>query len=245
MVKLLGPAACAAALFLQGAAASAAQFVVLESQGTAGKTLPPGTVVDDAALDVPVGGQVTIMGSDGQSVQVNGPHQGSIGQVAKADDSVLTKVSQAMKDRSAVFGAARGPTDFPPPKEAGKDDPYSVDATVGGTACVFSGHKPTLWKPGTPAVAEVTIHDQTTNKDSKFAWPASQTTAPWPTDLPITGGDRYLVTVADKHRTITLKQVESGASVGASFIAAANAGCSSQAKQLAKLVKPARVVPAS
>jgi len=219
-------------------AANATQFVVLDAKGSIATTMPPGSVVDDASLDIPDHDQLTVMNASGESIQVRGPHKGPIAAPSSGDPGVLDRLSAVMKDRQATFGATRGPS-FTLAPGAKKDDAWSIDATFSGTFCVFDGRPTQLWKPVGEA-ATVSVNDDTTGKSASIAWPAATALVQWPDSLPIVDGDRYTISIGTERRTITLKKVAKAGNEGIGSLLAAGAGCTSQAQDLVKLVKPSK-----
>jgi hypothetical protein len=225
----------ALALGCAGGAAQAAQLVVLDAKGSIAATMPPGTVVDDATLDIPDHDQITVMSATGEAIQINGPHKGPVGAPSGGDPGMLDKLAQVMKERPASFGTTRGPH-FP----AAKDDPWAMHAELSGTACVFDGHAPQLYRSKIGDAVHVTVEDAGSHKTASFDWAADSAMAVWPADLPVVDGGHYTVSLGTDQATITLKKIGAAPTPGAASILAAGAGCGPQSRDLLKAVKPVR-----
>jgi hypothetical protein len=227
MTSLRSSALAVLAAFAFATSAGATQVVVLDSKGSIKDKLPPGSVVDDTALDVPDHDQVTVMSATGETIQVNGPHKGPIGTPTGGDPSMLEKLSEVM------IGFA--------PK---KDDPWAIDATVDGTDCVFSGRPAKLWKPNEAKPVHVTLKDGTSGRETAFDWPAETSMVDWPASLPTVDGDSYTLQAGDASKAIKLKLAPTAANEGAGSLLAAQAGCAAQSRNLQEIaVKKAVKAP--
>ena len=220
--------ALAAVLLTAATGAGATQFVVVDAKGEARDKLPAGSVVDDAVLDVPDHASVTLMSASGQTIEVPGPHHGPVNAPSGGDPGLLQRLSSVMNDRPASFGATRGGALKPAP--AGKDV-WAIDTTLAGTACVFQGRAPTLWKPGSSDAVTGTITNDATKTQAPIAWPAGTASIAWPDALPVAAGG-YTVISSKGPQAITLKQVQSAANEGQGAMIAAAAGCERQAGDL-------------
>jgi hypothetical protein len=226
--------------------ALAAQVVVIDASESIAKTMAPGTVIDDASVDLPAGADLTVMGADGEAVHIVGPHKGAIG--AAAPGSTAGNAVQALatllngSQRSSAFGATRGGVRFGHGDDTKPKNPWVIDATEGGTACVFASHPAQLWKPA-GAAARISVDDEATHQHAIVDWPENATTVAWPTDFAPADGVRYTVTFgAETHRSITLKLLPAASTPGAAALMAANAGCVEQSKLLLQTVTPSRTV---
>jgi len=237
------------ALLAGGTAATAEQMVVLDASGSAPATLAPGSVIDDAALDVPVGVKVTIMGGDGEAVEIIGPHKGPVGATQTSEttaDNAVRALSALMSEpeRSASFAATRaGATAIARAPDPEPRNPYLVNATQGGVSCIFRGHPATLWKPPSSTEVQITIENLASQDRTFVDWPANAERVPWPPDLHAVDGQTYTVWLTpDSPRRITLKFLPATKSDGEAALAAAAAKCTDQSIILAHKVKPARII---
>ncbi len=230
-------------------AAFAAQMVVLDASGAAPATLAPGSVIDDAALDVPADATVTIMGADGEAVKIIGPHKGPVGDPQNTE----TTAGNAVRALSALIGDHERTTSFGATRDSATEikrspdpeprNPYVVNATQGGTACIFRGHPAALWKPRSSMEVQITIENVASHDKTSVDWPANAERVPWPADLRAVDGQTYKIGLTpDSTRQITLKFLPATKSDGEAALAAAAAKCTDQSLILAHKVKPARII---
>jgi len=230
-------------------AASSAQMVVLDASGAAPATLAPGSVIDDAALDVPAGATVMIMGADGEAVKIIGPHKGPVGDPQNKE----TTAGNAVRALSALIGDHERTTSFGATRDGGSEikraedpeprNPYVVNATQGGTSCIFRGHPASLWKPASNIEVQITVENVVTHDRTLVDWPANAERVPWPSDVRAVDGQAYKIWLTpDSSRQITLKFLPATKSDGEAALAAAAAKCTDQSLILAHKVKPARTI---
>ncbi len=237
-------AAFAPFLLLSGTAL-ADQVMVLEVKG-APPGLAPGALVDGSQVTLPGGAEATFMAADGQVVRVLGPYTGpaesgaASGGVAKNTLTALASLMEKSAEKSTL-GATRA-IGFPAPKSYAGGDPWVIDASHGGTRCVFADHPAKIWLdlPATPAT--LTLEDEKSHAKIDIPWPMGQDRVDWPAELPLVGGDHYAVTTSTGHRKLLVKLLPAAASPGAASIAAAGAGCAAQATAIAKDLKPTKTI---
>lgn len=184
-------ALCLAASLMAGAA-MAGQLVVVSSsvdKWKAGQVLPPGT-----ALDVPEGGKVTLVGSDGKTLVIKGPYKGTPQAPAGSNDLAdkLSKMLSASATDNTTLGATRNVS------LGGSSDgrkPFSIDSSNTGTQCALADAPPQIWRGGASRSATGSLSRVGSGEQGALRWEAREQMAAWPADVAITSGGRYLLRV--------------------------------------------------
>jgi len=158
----------------------AAEVLVLRSVGPSARRYPAGQRLPDSATFtlrpgdrialLPPAGTRTLMGPG----TCNASGAGCTGRLASGQVRVGT-------------GATRGDPPAPVPHPA---DPWQVNVTQSGRACVATGGSPVLWRPSAERAVELTITPQT-GAAQTITWAQGQTTLAWPASVPIVDGASY------------------------------------------------------
>lgn len=185
--------ALAFAFSLFAGAAMAGQLVVVSStvdKWKAGQVLPAG-----AALEVPEGGKVTLVGSDGKTLVIKGPYKGTP-QTPAGGNELADKLSK-MLSASTTDNATLGATRSAGPIGSGTDGrkPFSVDSSNTGTQCAMAGAPPEIWRGAASRSVTGSLTRVGSAEQGALRWEARQQMAAWPADVAVLSGGRYLLRV--------------------------------------------------
>ncbi len=218
---------------LAATAADAASLVVVEARGVG---LKPGTTLDaQKPLVLKQGQHVTLISETGSTLKIDGPYN----QVPTASGGGGVDLSSTLKAlvtqrqaRSGEFGTTRGAV------LAALPDPWLVDATHSGNGCLLEKSQPIFWRPDTKAVSHITVAPVDRSWKAQAQWPAGQDKLTITTDVPIRGGETYVVSFNGADAAITMTQVPATL-VNDAMRAAwmADKGCEAQAEALLKTAK--------
>jgi hypothetical protein len=220
----------AASLFALTVAGQAATLVVVEARGMA---LKPGSLLDSAKpLVLKQGQHVTLVTDTGSTLKLDGPYNRP--PAASAGGGVtLTKTLGALvaqrQSRSGEFGTTRGTV------LAALPDPWLIDASHGGHACLMAGAMPVFWRPATRDAATLAVAPLDHSWNARSTWPAGQDRLPITTDVPMRSGETYAVSFGGADYAITMTLVPADLAsdeMRAGFMA--DKGCEQQAQALAQ-----------
>ncbi len=158
----------------------AAEVLVLRSVGPSARRYPAGQrLPDSATFTLRPGDRISILSPAGTRTLMgpgtcNASGAGCTGRLASGQVRVGT-------------GATRGDPPAPVPHPA---DPWQVNVTQSGRACVATGGSPVLWRPSAERAVELTITPQT-GAAQTITWAQGQTTLAWPASVPIVDGASY------------------------------------------------------
>jgi hypothetical protein len=213
--------------------ASAATLVVVEARGIG---LKPGTQLDAAKpLTLKQGQHVTLISETGSTLRLDGPYDrpptagGSGGVDLSTTLRALVTQRQA---RNGEFGTTRGTV------LAALPDPWLIDATHGGKACLLEKRMPVFWRPDTKVAASLGVAPSDRSWKAQAAWPAGQDRMSITTDVPLRSGETYVVTFNGTEYAIAMALVPASLAnddMRAAWMA--NKGCEAQAQALLKTVK--------
>lgn len=239
MVRILA-LALILAMFIDHAAASGAQLVVVES--TAAR-FPPGFIVDAAKpVTLGVGERLALVGEDGGLIRVQGPSSGlpfPANSSASGERGVVQALSRLFaSDKQAAARAAWGGFRGDAPQGLEAADPSEVWAWNlyrSDIICAPVGTEPTLWRPDPGRDRGVLLLHLSTGKEAEAEFAAGQQTVPWPKAVPLLDGGEYVVrdTANLWERRLTLRVIPAGEVRDIQRIAwMSNAGCLRQARLL-------------
>ena len=186
-------------LFVDGAAASTAQFVVVNS--TASK-IRPGAIVDaERPLNLAAGERLTLIGEDGAVLHLHGPLATlplSKQAAPATDDGLVQALSRLFAADPAVssrvaWGGFRG--NEPSPGHA-SEEPHDVWAwNIGGSdsICVPATTQPVLWRANAGPSQVVVLLHLSTGKEADVDFAAGQQSSVWPKAVPLLDGGEYAV----------------------------------------------------
>ena len=196
------PALAFAALILGTAtAAVAAELVVVEVRG--GVSLKQGDTVDDAQpIKLQDGQMVTLVAEDGSILTLRGPYdqaptggKGGV-DVASALGALTTGKAQN------VAGVVRSAN-----TEIRLPDPWLVDVSHPGVACLRAGEQPVLWRQSDAGNGTLTMMPADRSWRAQAPWPVGSPTLQTPNTFPIKDGRTYLADFGGKPIAVTLTQI--------------------------------------
>ena len=213
--------------------AAAAALVIVEARGI---DLKLGTTLDAAKpLVLKQGQHVTLITDTGSTLKLDGPYNqppiaaGGGGVDLSKTLSALVTQRQA---RSGEFGTTRGVA------LAALPDPWLIDASHSGAGCILENLTPTFWRPDAKEGSTLSVTPADRSWRAQAAWPAGLARLSITTDVPMHGGETYLVNLGDTESALTLTLVPSSLANDAMRTAwMADKGCDQQAEALAKTVK--------
>jgi hypothetical protein len=215
------------------AAADAASLVVVEARGVA---LRPGATLDSAkVLQLKQGQHVTLITDTGSTLHLDGPYN----EPPLASGSGGVNLSQTLRalisqreTRTGEYGTTRGTV------VAALPEPWLLDASHSGAGCLLENRTPIFWRPDARAVARLTVAPIDRSWKAVATWPAGQSRIAITTDVPMQGGETYVIVLNGEEFAISmtlLPAVLINDDMRAAWMA--NKGCEAQAEALAKTGK--------
>jgi hypothetical protein len=186
---------------LLGAQASAAELVVVEARGL---TLKPGQVVDDGQrLTLQKGDEITLVDESGAVIKLRGPYDAApnAGSGSGVDISNALAVLSTGGSQSAM-GVVRAKVE-----NVTLPDPWVIDVTHSGKACVRPGTSVVFWRQQSAGAAKLRITpvDRTWRAESE--WPAGTSELAAPAMFPFTDRQTYVFDLGGQTATVTLVHV--------------------------------------
>ena len=221
------------ALLAGTGAADAASLVVVEARGVA---LRPGATLDSAkVLQLKQGQHVTLISDTGSVLKLDGPYNGppmaSGGGGVNLSQTMLALVSQR-QSRSGEYGTTRGVV------TAALPEPWLLDASHSGTGCLLENRTPVFWRPDAKGAAKLTVTPIDRSWKAVATWPAGQSRLTITTEVPMQGGETYVIVLNGEEFAITMTLLPA-ALINDEMRTAwmANKGCEAQAEALSKTAK--------
>ena len=221
------------ALLLAANAADAATLVVVEARGIA---LNPGATLDaQKPLLLKQGQHVTLISETGSTLKIDGPNNQpptASGSSGVDLSSTLGALVTQRQSRSGEFGTTRGTV------LAALPDPWLIDATHSGNGCLREGQTPVFWRLDTKNAAAIMVAPVDRSWKAQAHWPAGQERLSITTDVPMHGGETYVVDFGGAESAITMTLVPAALTNDAMRAAwMADKGCEAQAEALLKTGK--------
>ena len=212
-------------------AAMAAELVVVEARGVG---LKQGDVLDDAKpIKLEDGQLLTLVAENGSILTLRGPYDqapaaGSGGvDVASALGALATG---NVRDVAGVVRSANADVHLP--------DPWLVDVSHPGVACVHGGERPVLWRASDAGGRVLTMTPADLSWRAQTEWPAGSPILQAPSNFPIKDGRTYLADFGGKPVAVTLTQIPpkvTNPRMQAAWML--EKGCVAQAEALLKTVR--------
>ena len=206
-------------------------LVVVEARGIA---LKPGTMLDSTkALVLKQGQHVTLVTDTGSTLKLDGPYDkppAAVGGGGVTLGKTLGALVAEREARSGEFGTTRGTI------LAALPDPWLIDASHGGNACLLESRMPVFWRPNTHADTTLAVAPVDRSWNARGKWPAGEAQLPITTDVPMRSGDTYVVSFDGNEHAITMTLVPkelTSDEMRAGFMA--DKGCEQQAEALMKV----------
>jgi hypothetical protein len=216
---------------MSATSAQAAMLVVAEARGIA---LKPGATLDSSKpLTLKQGQHVTLISETGSTLKLDGPYDrlpaAGAGTGGVGLNQTLAALVTQRQARAGEFGVTRGTVlaDLP--------DPWILDATHSGNVCVIENGTPVFWRPDARSVASLSVSPVDHSWTARVQWPAGQARIAVTTDVPMHGGETYVVTFNGTESDVTMVQVPASLTnndMKAGWMA--NRRCEQQAEALMK-----------
>lgn len=217
----------ATALLSLSATAMAAPLVVVESKGS---DLAAGATIDDkASVTLADGGKLVLIAEDGAQITLRGPYKGTPAGAGAGATQQLAGLLAARGADTTSLGAVRdaGPL-------AALPEPWLVDPSVSGTACVKSGQDVVLWRADTAKEASLTLMPADRSWTANTQWPAGESRLALP-EVPLADGGTLLFEIDGNAAAVTFHLLPSAVTapkMQAGWLAAMQ--CDRQARAAAK-----------
>ena len=218
---------------LVAGAANAATLVVVEARGIG---LKPGAILQsDAVLTLKQGQHLTLISETGSTLKIDGPYNkppvAVEGGGVNLNDTLRALVTQR-EARSGEYGTTRAAV------LAKLPDPWLVDATHGGNGCMLENRAPVFWRPAADSASTLAVAPTDRSWKAQAKWPAGDDRLSITTDVPMRGGETYVVTVGGAESAITMVSVPAALTNDAMRTAwMAEKGCEAQAAALLRTQK--------
>ncbi len=179
-------------------AVEAADIVVIHSNGT--QIFSSGQLLDShTPVDLPAEAKITVVFASGGIQKVSGPYQGKLQDPLKnaqaADNNLVTALAQFLIERETIRSISPQPEDI-----------WLVNVSTSKRFyCVEPSSHVILWRTNyqSRTTSTLIIKHEATGQKVQVTWPASQTTLPWPNQLPIIYGDTYTLELkSNKHSSL-------------------------------------------
>jgi len=211
-------------------AAHAASLVVVEARGIA---LRPGATLDSTkVLQLKQGQHVTLISGTGSILKLDGPYNAlplaSGGGGVDLNQTLRALVSQR-ETRSGEYGTTRGTV------LAKLPEPWLLDASHSGNGCLLENRTPVFWRPDAKAAARLTVTPIDRSWKAVATWPAGQNRLAITTDVPMQGGETYVIVFNDEEFAISMTLLPATLTnddMRAAWMA--EKGCEAQAEALSK-----------
>jgi hypothetical protein len=187
-------------LVLLTSQAWATDAVVVEARGTA---LKAGQVIDDTQkLTLQRGDEVTLVAADGSIIKLRGPYDAPPGAANSGVDVSNALAALGSGQSRAAMGVVRAKTD-----DVDLPDPWLVDVTHSGKACVRPGSTVVFWRPQAAAATKLKVTPADRTWRAEAEWTAGASQLPAPTIFPMTDRQTYVFDIGGQQSNVTLVQV--------------------------------------
>ncbi|MCW3798581.1 hypothetical protein OMW55_12265 [Sphingomonas sp. BN140010] len=212
------PRLLAGAMLLAAAGAASAGVIVVRSSGPSATQYPIGkSLADNARISLKGGDMVVVLDGKG-SRTLKGP--GTYPAAGGSGGGSATSFSALLASANGRRGRVGAVRPAPQPRQV-----WQVSADRSETFCfVAPGTGLRLRREDIQATRTVTIKDLASGKSAEVEFDAAQQLADWPTNLPVTDGNRYRMGSVET----VMKAVDGGrgfADLGSAFV---RAGCTAQ-----------------
>ena len=209
------------------------KLVVVEARGI---NLKPGATLDsERPLVLKQGQHVTLISETGSTLKLDGPYNrppSATGTAGVDFTNTLGALVTQRQARSGEFGTTRGTV------LAALPDPWLVDATRSGNGCLLENRTPVFWRPDSGSEATLMVAPADRSWKAQSRWPAGQDRISVTTDVPMHGGQTYLVNFNGSEYAIAMTLVPAALANDAMRAAwMADKGCEAQAQALLKTGK--------
>jgi hypothetical protein len=227
------PALAAALILGTASAAWAGELVVVEVRG--GVSLKQGDTVDDAKpIKLEDGQMLTLVADDGSILTLRGPFNeapsGGKGGGVDVASALGALASGKAQNVAGVVRSANAEVHLP--------NPWLIDISHPGVACVRLGDQPVLWRQSDGGGGTLTLMPSDRSWRAQAPWPAGSPTMQAPSSFPVKEGRTYLADFGGKPVAVTLTQIPpkvTNPKMQAAWML--EKGCVAQAEALLKTVR--------
>ena len=230
-----------AAILALGAPGAGAEEAVLLASTAPGYS--PGMIIADGkSVSLPEGSRTTVLLRSGRMLELAGPFLGPI-PTAEAGSSALAAVTAMIEQRVDMSAPGATRHGAPATTRATEGRQVVVEVEHPATYCLGPADTIALQRP---AAAAQTITLEHVGNRQPVSWPAGSSLAAWPTELPVSDGDRFGVAgLASRTEAIlTFRRLATPASDSAWIAQASLLGCALQAAPALQQLRDKTVVPA-
>lgn len=215
-------------------AAEAGQLVVVEARGIG---LSPGSQIDDSKpLLLKQGQHVTLISQSGATISLDGPYDKPPSAGQSGGMSLGTKLAALTTEsgeRTGEVGTTRGAA---PASQL--PDPWLIDASQSGTACLRQGTTPVFWRSEMSKTSTLAVMPDDRSWKVLTEWPAGADRLAVETNIPMHAGATYFVSLDGQESAVAIATVPSALANDAQRAAwMADKGCEAQAEALARTLK--------
>ena len=213
-------------------AANAAQYVVVEARGVA---ISVGSIVDPTKpLVLKQGQHVTLVSDSGQTIRLDGPYEKApVAQQGVQLAAAFTGLVTERNARMGEIGTTRNAGDKAP-----LPDPWLIDATSTGSACLLQGQMPVLWRPSAASPVDVIITPSDRSWRAQTKWSPGADRLKLASDLGVHGDASYFISLNGSESAITISSVPAVLSTDQMRAAwMIQKGCDRQAQALLRAAK--------
>jgi hypothetical protein len=215
------------ALLLACGTAQAASLIVVEARGIG---LKPGSSIDAGKpLVLKQGQHVTLISETGATLSIDGPYDQapSAGGQGRSIGTTLAALTTEHNARTGEAGVTRGA------KINSLPDPWLVDVTHSGSACLQENTQPVFWRPDPKPASSLTVMPADHSWKSQAVWPAGLARLSVTTDVPVHGGAAYVVNFNGTDYALAMNTIPSSLSNNSMRAAwMVQKGCEAQAEAL-------------
>jgi len=232
MTARLKATACATVLlglFLSTAPGHAERFVVAEARGVGNYKV--GSNVDSSATIVLRQGQhLELISETGTTIELDGPYDAKPTSQIKGGASIMLTLGALFaenKARTNEAGTSRGQAVHELPQ------PWLVDVTRAGTACVAGAAAPVFWRPDASRDATILVQPDDRSWKASEHWAKGSDRLSVQTEMPMRVGALYFVSLDGAEVAVKLAGLPdtlTNDQMRAAWMA--NKGCEAQARAL-------------
>jgi hypothetical protein len=183
-------------------------------------------------LQLKQGQHVTLISDTGSVLKLDGPYNAlplaSGGGGVDLNQTLRALVSQR-ETRGGEYGTTRGTV------LAKLPEPWLLDASHSGNGCLLENRTPVFWRPDAKAAAKLTVTPIDRSWKAVANWPAGQSRLAITTDVPMQGGETYVIVLNDEEFAISMTLLPATLTnddMRAAWMA--EKGCEAQAEALSK-----------
>lgn len=181
--------------------AQGGEWVVLKSN--AARFTPGQILTQDREINLGEGKAITLMGQDGEALQLVGPISRKLtdkGNASVEGENILTRLSGLLRDgdkkKEGTLGATRGTKPAPGMVGGSPESPWYLDVRQGGTYCLRD-LPVQLWRADRRKAQTVTIKNIKTGERKKLKWKAGRNKLAWKVASLTEDAGPYLLRIAN------------------------------------------------